>query len=548
MTASPLRTSVCVLLVEDDPHDAALVREALEGSRDGDFSVSRATCLAEAVSALGRQSVDVILLDLTLPDSFGIATLTRIVDAAPDVPAVVLTDTDDVALEVSLVRIGAQGCLLKGEIDHRTLGSGVCHAIERSRILQGRRRVEKALQRSEADLLALVETLPEAVAVHQHGLLVYLNPACQRMLDPERGCHLFGKPIADCVHSEDRASLVELMVAVERGERPTSARDLRLRRTDGELVETEMVAMPVYYGGGPAVLTVARNLTERERLQPQAIRADRAVALGILAAGLAHEINNPLSYVIGNLDFLHQEISRLVDRRRAAGDEARAGKEAGTLEVVEVAGEDFEELLESIEDAREGANRVRELVADLGILSRDDDQPEREIQVEPLLESVIKMLWGEICARARLVRSYEPVAAVRASPTRLTQVFLKLLTNAIQALSVPPPGGGEIQVSLRRRGQTAVLVEVRDNGPGIAPELQSRVFDLFYTDAPLGQRGPGLSVCQTLIAEIGGEITLESRVGGGCAFRVELPAAQRVQPPRRALTAPSGCSTAARSG
>jgi signal transduction histidine kinase len=220
------------------------------------------------------------------------------------------------------------------------------------------------------------------------------------------------------------------------------------------------------------------------------------------------------------------------------------------LDVAEIAGGGFEDLLESIEDAREGAERVRALVSDLMLLSRGDDQTVREIQVEPLLESVIKTLWGEISTHARLVCTYEPVATVRANPTQLTQVFLKALTGAIQALSIPPPAGGKIQVSISRSGESGVLVEVWDNGSRIEPEPQRCALDPIYTDASLGSRGStlGLSACRTLIAEMGGAITLESRVGGGSIFRIALPAVKQERPPRRAITVPTERSIEVQSG
>jgi signal transduction histidine kinase len=236
---------------------------------------------------------------------------------------------------------------------------------------------------------------------------------------------------------------------------------------------------------------------------------------------MAHEINNPLSYVIGNLDYLGEEIPNLVKQMRAS----TATQAGGVSERLLVR---LDELVDTIEDAREGAGRLRGLVADLKILSHDSDHPDDAVDVEALLDSVIKMLRGEIISRAHLDKSYSQVPQVWVNPARLAQVFLHLLTNAVQALPVGSAQEQRIEVATRVDEAGAVVVEVRDTGPGIAPELQSRVFDPFFTTRQPGAgAGLGLSICQTIVAELGGVISVESNLGRGTSVRVTLPQISR---------------------
>jgi PAS domain S-box-containing protein len=445
-------------------------------------------------------------------------------------PIVVLTGSDDPALETELVRRGVQEYLLKDEIAPRTLGRTIRHAIERSRILLDRRRVEEALRCSESNLRALIEATPQMILVHQDGLIQYANPASVDLLGVSERAELLGRPLLDFVHIDDRAIAEEIVRGAGRSRDAQPGRDLRLERADGVVLDTEAVMIEIDFGelgefsSGSSVLMVARDLSERKRVQARAIQADRAAALGIFAAGMAHEINNPLSYVIGNLDYLAEEVPALVDGLERLGSHGADPDALG--EIAKHALQRSADLRETIQDAREGADRVRSLVADLKVLSRPADQPSSCADAEAILESVMRLMGAELRSRARIVRAYERVRPVSADPARLAQVFLCLLTNAVHALPTHSPGRNEIRLAIASTDPGQVRIEVRDNGRGMSPRVMKRVFDPFYTTEEPGRgSGLGLAICQNIVGELGGEISVESREGEGTAFGVTLPVA-----------------------
>ena len=270
---------------------------------------------------------------------------------------------------------------------------------------------------------------------------------------------------------------------------------------------------------------IAQRARRREtlELQSQLILADRLVSVGTLAAGAAHEINNPLTYVIANLEFA----ARLVGQPLPADINAAAESRA--------------RLRRALAYAREGAERVRQIVKNLRTFSRGDEDRRGPVLVEDVVESSIDMAWNEIRHRARLVREFSPVPAVMANEARLGQVFLNLLVNAAQAIPEGHVADHRVRVVTREQGDR-VVVEISDTGAGIAPDVVERIFDPFFTTKPVGEGiGLGLSICHGIVANLGGEIQVESAPGRGSTFRVLLPASTRVhvddpsRPPRPAL-------------
>lgn len=253
---------------------------------------------------------------------------------------------------------------------------------------------------------------------------------------------------------------------------------------------------------------------QRSRMQEQLVISDRMASVGLLASGVAHEINNPLTSVIGNLDLALQALAELHEE---AGDASRLG-----------------DVVDELRDAYDAAERIRTIAAELRLFARADDEEHTAVDVQRVIESSLQLASTEIRHRARVSTSFSAVPPVEANESKLGQVFLNLLVNAAQAIPEGRADTNEIAVAtmLSRDGQ--VVVEVRDTGTGITPEVRKRLFTPFFTTKPhnLGT-GLGLSICHRIVSGFGGSITLDSEPGKGSAFRVHL------LPARMAPTAPA---------
>ena len=249
------------------------------------------------------------------------------------------------------------------------------------------------------------------------------------------------------------------------------------------------------------VLTYS-DITDRRGFEARMAVTDRLAAMGTLAAGIAHEINNPLAYITANLAYAEEELgdpAALTDPRRIM------------------------EIRLALQEARDGATRVRNIVTDMRALARGDKM-HRPTDVIHVLKAAVAALASEIRPRARLVTKLNPLPPVNADEARLGQVFISLLLNASEAMTSGAPAENEITVTTAVEGHRAVTVEVRDTGVGIAPELHQRIFEPFFSVNPVGKgTGRGLAICHHIITEMGGTITVESVPNQGTTFRVTLP-------------------------
>jgi signal transduction histidine kinase/CheY-like chemotaxis protein len=259
-------------------------------------------------------------------------------------------------------------------------------------------------------------------------------------------------------------------------------------------------------GGAPhghLCRTALLDITELRQMQLRLSLTERLATVGTLAAGVAHEINNPLAFVLGNL--------QLAARQLMNSSEA-GSKQADTL-------------LKYLMDARVGAERIQGIVRDLGSFSHPDEQTPGPIDVRQVLDLSVKMALGELRHRARLVREYGQVPDVLADSVRLGQVFLNLLVNAAQAIPEGHADQHEIRLRIWAEERT-VCIEVRDTGQGIPAELLGRIFDPFFTTKAVGKGiGLGLFISHGLVRALGGELGVESEPGRGSVFRVRLPVA-----------------------
>ncbi|KYG06399.1 hybrid sensor histidine kinase/response regulator, partial [Sorangium cellulosum] len=291
----------------------------------------------------------------------------------------------------------------------------------------------------------------------------------------------------------------------------------------------------------------ARDAASRQALaqtQARLVLAGRMASVGTLAAGVAHEINNPLAFVITNVDAALRRIGAM-ERRNGA---PRTGPWARSHGDGRGPSSELSEVLSLLEDAREGAERVRLIVRDLHSFSRAEEDRRGPVDPRRVLDSCVHMAMNEIRHRARVVRSFQEVPPVEANEPRLAQVFLNLIVNAAQAIPEGLAAQNVIELSTRCDAAAWVVVEVRDTGAGIAPESLERIFEPFYTSKEEGEGlGLGLAICHAIVAALGGRIEVESRRGQGSTFRVVLPAATSAEA-LAAADAGSGASSELRDG
>ena len=335
---------------------------------------------------------------------------------------------------------------------------------------------------------------------------LYLSERFRRMLAAELPRPARGRDVAALFHPAGRAEVEAILAEVVVGRRSTFELEHRLRCGPGwtwVLVRGKVVASDAN-GTAVRVVGACTDATERRDLRAQLVIADRMASIGTLAAGVAHEINNPLAYVVANLGFVREAVAELSHP---------PADPAGVLG----------SLGQALDDARDGAERVRRIVLDLKALSRSDETT-LPVDVRGALDAALAVAGHEIARRATLVRRLAPVPCVVANAGRLGQVFLNLLVNAAQAIPEGNPAGHEIRVATSTDARGRVVVEIADTGSGIPPEILERMFDPFFTTKPAGVgTGLGLAISRGIVAALGGEIQVESEVGAGSTFRVLLP-------------------------
>jgi PAS domain S-box-containing protein len=270
---------------------------------------------------------------------------------------------------------------------------------------------------------------------------------------------------------------------------------------------------------------------ELEEQQAQLIQAEKMASLGQMAAGVAHEINNPVSYVMSNLGTLDQYVSslspllqlqrELVTHPGAASTELlERMAELWKQEEVDYLLSDMPEL---IEESLAGTRRIKEIAASLRSFAREDTGEPQLVDVNTELSSTLKIVWNELKYKCEVKRDFGPLPPVSCHPTQISQVFTNLLVNAAHAIETR----GEIRIRTRHEGNE-VVVEIADTGKGMTPETLSKLFTPFFTTKPRGQgTGLGLSVSYGIIAKHKGRIDVQSQPGQGSTFTIRLPAAQR---------------------
>ena len=358
------------------------------------------------------------------------------------------------------------------------------------------------VKRSEAEFRKLLEHVPDGVVVLRDSQFVYANPAAARILGYDAPVELIGVHYSAIVRPEELPHSVERVKRMAAGELP-SRNERPMVRRDGSTVYAETMGFATEFDGAPATVVIAHDLTGEKLMHAKIRQADRLVSLGLLAAGVAHELNNPLAYVLLSLSQVRRWLKESLDKP----DTNR-----------------LKSAVELVEQSLEGTERMRLILGDLRAFSRQDDLQSSHLDVCAVLDAVIPMAEHLIRPRATLTRDYEPVPLIRANEARLGQVFVNLLANAAQAIPEGSPRAHDIRVAVRAEGASKILIRVSDTGVGMPPEVLERAFEPFFTtkSADAGT-GLGLSVCMGIVQGLGGTIAAQSEAGRGSSFTVTLP-------------------------
>jgi two-component system cell cycle sensor histidine kinase/response regulator CckA len=483
---------------------------------------------------------DVVVSDIILPRRSGVSLMEAIAERWPDIKVILVTGEPTVETAASAVRSGAYDYISK-PVSSSKIRKVVASAARVKSLLDDNRRLQAENDRQRAELARLVEVRTaevrdtrEALAITQQriGRIASNIPGVLLQFERRRDGEFvftfmadsaiatFGiKPqdvladsraLLDRVHPEDREDLRESLAR--------SAESLSLWTWEGRIMLPsgdvrwfQAQSRPIQADGDTIVWDgVMLDMSERKDLQARLMLSDRMASIGTLAAGVAHEINNPLTYVLANLHILGKRAEKAM---RADQDDSARDQLCS------------QDTLQLLRETADGARRVRDIARDLKTFSRSSDEV-HPVDVRQVLDSSVRMAINEIRHRARLERSYLDVPMVLANSSRLGQVFLNLIVNAAQAI---PEGAAEdnlIHLTTKIGPDGHALVIVSDTGSGIEKRMLERIFEPFVTMKPVGVgTGLGLYICRDIIHHIGGVIEVESELGKGTSFIVKLPPA-----------------------
>jgi two-component system, cell cycle sensor histidine kinase and response regulator CckA len=488
-----------VLLVEDNPGDARLIREMLAEVKNASFQLEWVDRLAKALDRIAQGNIDVVLLDLTMPDSSGLETFTKMHSRNPRVPIIPLTGLDDEAFAVNALRAGAQDYLVKGEVESKLLAGAIRYAIER-------KKVEEALRQSEKRYRALFEATGTAIlVVEDDGAILLANAEFE---------NLSGFSKQDV---EGKRNWREFVLEADRGKAPKpddpnrsvncdptpSTLELKFIDRVGNVKHIFMTTATIPETGSHVVSLI--DVTKRKKMEEELLRVRQLESIGVLAGGLAHDFNNILTAILGNIS-LARIYSKPEDKVRA-----------------------------KLNEAEKGALRAQELTRQLLTFSKGGAPVKQTTSIGELLKDTVNFSLAGSKAKCRFLIP-EDLWPVEADEGKMSQVINNLIVNADQAM----PTGGLIDLlaenlsvhrnhslpGLPLRDGRYVKFSIRDYGNGIPPEHLQKIFDPFFTTKPKGS-GLGLAIAYSIVERHDGHIAVESVPGKGTTFHIYLPASTR---------------------
>ncbi|WP_428269306.1 PAS domain S-box protein [Haliangium sp.] len=400
--------------------------------------------------------------------------------------------------------------------DRGAVKSVVCSFAD----ITARKRAEDAARDSHAMFQAVYENAGLGVILRGiDGRLIDCNPTFERMIGHSADI-LRELAVERYVYHDDIAAPAKRHRALLAGERSSYEVDRRYLSADGDILWGHVTVSVVGDGDGAPrhLVEMIMDITDRKRMEAQLMLTDRLASLGTMAAGVAHEINNPLTWLMGNITYV---VETLTELRHQIGLDP----------------DDYDGLFRSLEDSLAGAERIRTIVQDLRLFARTRPSHDATADITRVVQSTLRMLHNQIMHRARCeLEISDELPVVLGDEARLGQVMTNLVVNAVQAMPDGRSQDNLLRIRVVPEGEY-VVIAVADNGVGIPAEVQTHIFDPFFTTKSVGEgTGLGLSICHSIVAELGGGIELKSEVGRGTTFTVRLRVAPAARGSSRRLT------------
>lgn len=509
-----------ILVVDDDPNLRKTLTDILSIKGYEPLVAGSGT---EAIAAMAQGGIGLALIDLMLPDMAGLEVMARIKAISPLTEAIILTGHASLNTAIEATRKGAFSYLIKPyQMDDLLLN--IRHGVER--------------QQAQEEILRLA-SFPKlnpnpVIEIGPGGEVTYTNPVAERLF-PDLTVKGLAHPML--------AGTMEVAAGLRERHEEEAVREIAIGDASYELHTSyvrEIGLIQIY----------ALDITKRKQMEAQQkeanrqleqarsrlLQSERMAAIGLLAAGVAHEINNPVGYVNSNIGTLEKYLAGLfavIEKYEAAEASLGASALEELHQLKSKINFDFvrQDIKSLISESQQGLERIRKIIIDLREFSHAEGEDQWVLaDVHHGLETTLNVVRSELKYKCELDKEYGELPKIWCLPSQLNQVFMNLLVNAAQAIEVH----GKITIRTGAEGDQ-VWVEISDTGAGILPENLPRIFDPFFTTKPVGKGvGLGLSVSYSIVEKHHGRIEVHSGPGKGATFRVWLPVQQPEENVRKA--------------
>ncbi len=541
-----------ILVIDDTTTNLKLVSDFL---RESGFEVRVAKSGFQALQILETIKPDLILLDVMMPEMDGFETCCCLKDSPQtrDIPVIFMTAVDDASnptYKVKGLELGAVDYISKPILLKEVLARVKTHLHLRylTQQLQKQKDLLESVFNESADAIFLVNTETGLIVdCNQRGVELFEAESKDELLDIE-GPTLQAKPFED----EELSGIRD-----EIARKGFWSRELEYVTKKGKLFWGNLAAKQIYIAGEKMNLVRVTDITDRKiaearerqksqqlkkalselkRTQAQLIQTEKMSSLGRMVAGIAHEINNPVSFIYGNITPARryfQELLNLVELYQRTYPDPSREIEALVEELdLDFLVKDYSKLMNSMQV---GADRIRQIVRSLRNFSRLDEKELKAVDIHEGIDSTLMILQHRLQVQAnrteiQLIKNYAQLPLITCYASQLNQVFMNILSNAIDALDLQPsPREITISTSIVAKDSGThsqyAVIRIADNGPGMSEAVKKKIFDPFFTTKPIGSgTGLGLAITHEIVVEKHkGSINCISNLGEGTEFIVEVP-------------------------